>query len=273
MTGNANYSSNSTGWTFYALVNKGVPNLLQLPFSPSNSVTYPTTTISGGGEDNIGDSDANYTLFLNTSGLANSSLGGGNVSQSVLLGVGAYLYIYNTSGGANYTSNAINFTLNVSKGSTSIRLFLNGTEGSRIYGQNQTANFTVLANVSGLGVNLTSNYTGFGQQNGTTSIINLTDLTALANNSNLTGWTDGNANYTGSSTTYFFNVTSDLAAPTWSGNTSTYPSTYSSTSSAFNITWVDSVSMDKVLFESNFSGSSRNYSMTCLLYTSPSPRD
>ncbi|MEM7821186.1 MAG: hypothetical protein QW751_03245, partial [Candidatus Aenigmatarchaeota archaeon] len=55
----------------------------------------------------------------------------------------------------------------------------------------------------------------------------------------------------------------DNTAPTWSDNQSSYPSKYSpSTYSQFNITWTDNVGMDTVLFESNYSGTPQNYTMS-----------
>jgi len=56
-------------------------------------------------------------------------------------------------------------------------------------------------------------------------------------------------------------------APRWSNNSTFIPSTYDyNTLSVFNITWNDSLgySIDTVLFESNFSGTPTNYTMTLI---------
>ena len=51
-------------------------------------------------------------------------------------------------------------------------------------------------------------------------------------------------------------------APQWSSNSTSIVSTYSLTVSSFNITWASSLGISKVLFETNFSGSATNYTMT-----------
>ncbi|MEM5820012.1 MAG: hypothetical protein QXO19_03915, partial [Candidatus Aenigmatarchaeota archaeon] len=57
-------------------------------------------------------------------------------------------------------------------------------------------------------------------------------------------------------------TTLDIQAPRWNNNSTYIPSEYSSnTFSIFNITWEDENGVDKVLFESNFSGVPQNYTM------------
>ena len=66
----------------------------------------------------------------------------------------------------------------------------------------------------------------------------------------------------------FWLVTHDPAPPAWSGNVTSIPTTYSSTTlSIFNITWIDLVNLGTVLLESNFSGSPTNYTMGNLTNT------
>lgn len=114
---------------------------------------------------------------------------------------------------ANDTSNNFNSTDVVSyqiakNTSAVIRLFLNETEGNKIYGQNQIANFTAFLNVSGKTIFLDSNYTGWAlQSNANSRIDNITTLSSVGNNFNLTAYWNGDENYTASSQTYFFNIT------------------------------------------------------------------
>jgi parallel beta-helix repeat protein len=54
----------------------------------------------------------------------------------------------------------------------------------------------------------------------------------------------------------------DTEPPRWSDNTSSIPATYSLTQSQFSVRWIDNTTVDKVLFESNFSGSPQNYTMS-----------
>ncbi len=69
-----------------------------LTFSPSSSITYPTEVTIGLEENNGGDSDVTYVVFRD-----NVSKGTG---ETIVLGVGTYDYLLNTTGGTNYTANA-----------------------------------------------------------------------------------------------------------------------------------------------------------------------
>lgn len=107
ITGNQNYTDNSTGITYYVFVNKGTPDVKTfIDDSPSNkTVTYPTSvTIKGNSTTTI--TPPTFNLYIGS-----LSLGSGNpVSSSVTIGNGTFNSIYNTSGNANWTS-ASNSTL------------------------------------------------------------------------------------------------------------------------------------------------------------------
>ncbi|MBI3623065.1 hypothetical protein HY212_03220 [Candidatus Pacearchaeota archaeon] len=87
----------------------------------------------------------------------------------------------------------------------------------------------------------------------------------------LTGFSDGSHNIRvyandtagnlNSSTAYF---SADSTPPSWSGVQSSTPGAYSAQVSYFNVTWNDSSGVSSVLFESNFSGSNQNYSMSLI---------
>src|SRR5439155_22714350 len=72
-------------------------------------------------KSNTGDLDINYTLYRNDSSqpvnfsTTNGTAPSGEIRQ---IGAGAYQYIFNSTGGGNWTSNASGVTLNinVSKG-------------------------------------------------------------------------------------------------------------------------------------------------------------
>ncbi|MEM5871287.1 MAG: hypothetical protein QW051_00270 [Candidatus Aenigmatarchaeota archaeon] len=58
-----------------------------------------------------------------------------------------------------------------------------------------------------------------------------------------------------------YNFTIDITPPQWSNNLTDVPEFYSPVESNFFITWIDNTYVDTVLFESNYSGSPKNYSM------------
>jgi hypothetical protein len=74
---------------------------------------------------------------------ANNCSESGFLNETITLGAGYHYYTARASEGENYTTSALLLPLNISKGSTTTRLFLNGTEGNRDYNTSQIANFTV----------------------------------------------------------------------------------------------------------------------------------
>jgi PGF-pre-PGF domain-containing protein len=111
-TGGANWTVNATGVTRNITVSKGT---LSLSISGSD-VTYPDSVAITTSESNGGDLDVNYTLYRNTSSVpvAGSTTNGTAPSgQTVQLTVGAYLYTFNATGGANWTANTTGVTKNV----------------------------------------------------------------------------------------------------------------------------------------------------------------
>ena len=118
-TGNENYSDNSTGVTYYALVNKGTPTV-SVTFTNNNTV-YGTSQTA---RCNItkGDQTATLTLYRNGTSV---STGSGNRSISVVHGAGKWNYtcVYSTS--ANYSSTSNYSWLYVYKASNPVNLCLN----------------------------------------------------------------------------------------------------------------------------------------------------
>ncbi|MFH1473864.1 MAG: polysaccharide deacetylase family protein [Candidatus Aenigmatarchaeota archaeon] len=100
-TGNQNYSDNTSGSTYYAMVNKGTLDL-SIDFSPSNTIIVGNQITITGIRNNIGDDDVNYSLWQGNNLLANEE-----PYQKVepSLGLGTYNYIFNASGGENWTAN------------------------------------------------------------------------------------------------------------------------------------------------------------------------
>lgn len=182
--------------------------------------------------------------------------------NNILLGVSVYNYTWNTTGNANYSSNSTTQLLTINKGSTSINLYLNVTEGNKFYKNNSVANFTAVVNVSGLTVNLNGNYTfAFSPSSGTTSLQNLTTLSNSTNQIfNITGYFSGNTNYTASSTTYYAYL--DVTNPTvylFELNDS-YINFNQTIRLSVNVT--DSFNISAVLAEIQTSGGTKNFTLS-----------
>jgi len=137
-TGNQNYSDN-TSLTYYAIVNFATPTIT-VTFSPSSTVTYPTTTTAF---CNISVGDQTATLTLERNGTSVSS-GSGNRSYTALLGGGAYNFTCTYAASENYTgtASADNYLV-VNKASNTVHLYLNGT-----FDANYTTTYPAVTNAT-----------------------------------------------------------------------------------------------------------------------------
>ncbi|KKK64248.1 hypothetical protein LCGC14_2986140, partial [marine sediment metagenome] len=89
--------------------------------SGTSPITYGTAGNVQGTESNTGDADVTYQLFRDDVLVSNP--------DTTVLSVGSYNYIYNTTGGANYTANGSmdTFSLTVNKASPSSNMAISGT--------------------------------------------------------------------------------------------------------------------------------------------------
>ncbi len=177
-------------------INKGTPVLRIIG---NGTYTYPYTSNITGSENNTGDSDLTYNLYRNGTLVNNPDI--------AELPAGTYEYVFNTSGGQNWTSASVTAILTINKGTPVLNLTLNG-----------------YSNVTGVN-NLTVNATGtayyYSVQSISFSLLlddsvlasggNLSNITNLGpGEHNFTYYTSGNQNYTSASVSAFalvFNVT------------------------------------------------------------------
>jgi hypothetical protein len=187
----ANHTGSSK--TFFLTVDKATPTLnLLLDGNPADEfVTYPTQTNATAFESNTDDSDVSYTLYRDNNTIGSGSL----VSDVQTLGVNTYVYAYNTTGGTNYTSNAINRTLTVGIQPTAVDLYLNGAQN------NLTVTYGMQTNVTAVGYNGTVTLYRDGNNVGTQDI-----ATLAVGYYNYTASIQSDANHTGSSKTFFVTV-------------------------------------------------------------------
>ena len=183
-------------------INKATPTL-SLTASPSWTVTYPTETTVTGSENNDGDDDLTYNLYRNGALIGSGS----SVSDVKTFAAGSYNYVYNTSGGQNYTSNSISNTLTVNKGTPEVSLYLNGTRGDKTYELGTIANFTADINTAyPVTLYLNSNYTGWTLQSGTSPLTYITSPLMNLGVWSITAYFEGDENYTSDLETHYFTV-------------------------------------------------------------------
>jgi len=169
--------------------------ILTLSNNLSWSGTYPSASNTSGGGC---PAQLSCDLYRNDTGSVSDP-------DEILLGAGSYNYTFNTTGNANYSSNSTWNTLIIFKGPVNISLWLNDSENNEGYDIYDIANFTSQSNVSGLIVNISTNMTGWIEPTGTTTVYNTTNLTEEGI-FNITGYTEGNVNYSESSRTYYATV-------------------------------------------------------------------
>ncbi len=194
-------SENVTGSskTFFLNVTKANPVFaLELNGVESDLIVgYGTQTNVTGFENNFGDGDLIYTLFRE-----DQFVGSGSVVADVgVYGAGVYNYIFNSSGGENYSAGGKSYVLNVTKAIPSLNLSLNGIGAnvSQAYGNASVVSLS--SNPGNLFLRLFRN----GAEIADGSSISDSSLLAVGVY-NFTGIFEGDANYSSASLTRFLTV-------------------------------------------------------------------
>ncbi len=253
--GNHNYTYNTTGNTNYSLssisklltINQATPSLT---LDITNS-TYPNNATINASETNTGDSDLNYTLYINNTGEDEGS----EIDLSKQLGVATYNITYNTTGGTNYSSALISKLLKVSIGTGEIYMFVNETRGNftatnnSLYGRDNVNLTSLLSNGDG---NIEIYINGTLNASGASPLEILRNLSI--GNYNITGNYSGNTNYSGDNEVWGVNITESVVVD----NTkpvltiiSPINSTYTTTNIEFNVSLNEEGSSCKFNLDNN----------------------
>jgi len=132
-----------------------------------------------------------------------------NITDVSWFANGTYNITVHYPGSENYSSFTNASWIFVNKAPTNTTLYLNGTWGNKSYSKYDIANFTVTVNTTyDVTVKLDSNYTGWIIQQDTDSTLeNFTNLSTTGTWWNMTGYFEGDENFTSSFETWYFNVT------------------------------------------------------------------
>ncbi len=153
-------------------------------------------------EHNVTGSLANITCSNDTVDIFYANI------TSMAVGMLNYSFICNDTSGNQNRSDYFVFT--VSKGTSNISLFINDTEGDTNIVNNTGMNISVVNNVTGTTVYMTTNRTDWSQSSNPTPYKNTSELMYASKYGvkiNVTGWWNGNENYTSDSQTYYINIT------------------------------------------------------------------
>lgn len=136
--GSYNYTLNTTGGENYTsvfldtkglVVNKKDSSLgMVIGVNPSLNESYGTYTRAIATEFNFGDSDLNYSLTRNGVLIASSSPW--EEQPLLVLDVGNYTYLFNSTAGQNYTAGNMSVLLTISKVESNATLYLNGSRNN-----------------------------------------------------------------------------------------------------------------------------------------------
>ncbi|MEK6945946.1 MAG: hypothetical protein AABW63_04110 [Nanoarchaeota archaeon] len=195
-SGGQNYSVSSVLNNNTLFINKADSSSgLTISITPSLSVSYGTQTSASAAESNTGDSDLSYSFYRDGSIIANPN--------TETLNVGTYIYIYNASGGANYTAGSVNKTLTVNKVASNITLYLNGSQSNLSVSQYQSfsINSTLTQGSGDIYVYVDNNFV----HQGIPPYYNLSVFNSPGNY-NITAIYQETQNYFSSSKTFWVNV-------------------------------------------------------------------
>jgi hypothetical protein len=178
--------------------------------TPSGHQTAsPAWTNNYGTETNVscyldvGDNETSLTLERETFTVAT----GVQPFEVIILGGGSYNYTCRYPGSQNYSSSILDSDiLTINRLSTSTKLYINGSDTDRNFKQGVTVNFTVTVDVSGKLVKLYTNFTGWNIPSGVTPLYNYTILNYDDRTYNITGYFEGDQNYSSSSETHFLTI-------------------------------------------------------------------
>ena len=143
ITETENYST-STGVDEYTVLKADPSAFMNLTIEPSTAVDYGVETNATAWATATGAADMAYTLYRDA-----TTIGDGNpISDVQTLDVGTYNYVYNTSGGENWTAGSVIGSLTVGPATNPISLWLNGNVDQNLtitYGTAINATATAVA--------------------------------------------------------------------------------------------------------------------------------
>jgi hypothetical protein len=262
-SGNANYTAARKEFWMFVVQNSSNPvdaylndtanTNLTVVYPAQVNVTYLFTYNSS--TDNTGTPQITKISGSTETDVTN------NNAQSVRLANGTYEFKINITGNENYTSNATGLThkVIVQKGTTSINLYINGTEANLTVAKGSGVNTTVYADNSEGTLFL---YIGDVLYNQTTGVstIHQYNMTTFSGNPgtqyNITGYYNGSQNYSASSVKEYW-VKIENYPPTYTGlniviesgqgHNTTNNSYIGKNSGTFNITaiWKDGFVLDE----------------------------
>ncbi len=222
--GSTNYTDISIFDNRFAILNQGGINVtLQLNDTSANrTYIYPQLLNATAARNSTSFTTINISLFRNNT-IVNSSTSELSIFEHTRLAVALYNYTVVVSGGGNYTDVSIVSVRNadITAGSTNITLVIANNQSNIAIEQGVSVNFTATINttIDNVSLSLALNISGWPTNTSTAvspEVRNTTATSGLtaANSYNVTAFFNATANYSGSSRTFFLNITQDVTAPT-----------------------------------------------------------
>ena len=262
-----NYSASSSLNNYLSIARASPSSSLALELQNSQadtSVIYGTSTNATGYATLANNQDLTFALYRNGTSVAS----GDPASNVLTLGAGAYAYVYNTTGGANYTSGtSATRTLLVNKTSFTLQFYIDGSQSNRAVNYNSTVNMSVASSPTAKPIEIRTNYSS-GTNNlwhsGTTPTEKISNYT-VNGTWNFTAVFAGDANYTAASVTYYLTVyPTDLEKPQWSNQSQGSAAPTAGSSNSLLAYWTDNIQLGYAWLSTNESGIWRNYTATAI---------
>ncbi len=202
-------------------------------------------------EHNFTGTSTNYTM--NKSGNA-------HIYNFTDIAAGLYVWRMFVNDTVNNMNKTDQYFYNVTVADNALEIFFDGNKNQNYQTSNESAlNVTANSTAGTVFIYRSGNLVKSGSTPQTSSDTLLSGTYTYKTNAT------GNQNYTDNSTGLSFTVTLTGHAPKWSGNTTSFPSTYSNTTvSTFEVTWKDNTdasAFSTAIIEINSTGSFANYTM------------
>ena len=202
----ANYTVNTTGQTHTLTITSGVVPTVTVTFDKTSSQTY-VPGINLGIQCDVNREPSILQIYRNNTMVKETSSNATQLVYNDSIGGGLWNYSCYYLASQNYSAaSSINNNFVVNKASTTASLLLNGTNLDATYAYGDVANMTTVLSVAGKTAKLATNFTGWFVESGPSPFADLKTLNYNSATYNVTGYFEGDENYTGNSAMHYISI-------------------------------------------------------------------
>jgi hypothetical protein len=202
-----NYTASSD--THYATVTSGVQATFISLWLNGTQADYGTTYgIPVNATAKINVSGVPVTILRNGTIMATGTTTAVSILNISNLANATYNITANWTGNATHAGSSVQYLVRVNKVTTAMNLLLNGTDADKTYAYGELANITASLSIAGTPVKINTNFTGSNSLlgSGNSPYANLANLNYASGIYNVTGYFEGDQNYSASFETHYINL-------------------------------------------------------------------